>query len=304
MSVGSRERWCHHLPEASVLVECGDAAAPHRVVWRRGKLVLENHDLSAERVLGALGGEPCICVELLEAWNVLRNVTVTPSYLTPEALAGGQAETVISTAALEEHPMFQRSMAHQKAVAAQLQNLPPEFRERHEEYLRRQRAELLVALLPDSFHARLTLATLARVARNREALPVGELVSFEIFVFRTARAAALESLQSWLRLDVNVYTDIDCRLGERGDQPFVKGSIEGSRVELVVSVSFDWITEVWARGLAVVDGCLVLSATGGPDTARCVAVRWQRRRAAQAEPVVVPAIARRLDGEWQLRWID
>ena len=44
----------------------------HRIVWRRGKLVLEDHDLLAERSLIALGSEPPLCVEVLDAWRRMR----------------------------------------------------------------------------------------------------------------------------------------------------------------------------------------------------------------------------------------
>ena len=40
----------------------------HRVTWRRGKFVLEDHDLGAERAMLALGGEPCPCMRALELW--------------------------------------------------------------------------------------------------------------------------------------------------------------------------------------------------------------------------------------------
>ncbi|MDQ6909501.1 MAG: hypothetical protein M3Z84_01755 [Actinomycetota bacterium] len=59
--------WYHHIPPAVGLVPC--EGAQHRVAWRRGKLVLEDHDLSAENALLAFGGEPCACMQALRLWR-------------------------------------------------------------------------------------------------------------------------------------------------------------------------------------------------------------------------------------------
>lgn len=48
------------------MVDCG--GEPHRVSWRRGKLVLEAHDLTAERTMLVFGGELCTCMRVLEMW--------------------------------------------------------------------------------------------------------------------------------------------------------------------------------------------------------------------------------------------
>jgi hypothetical protein len=59
--------WQLGVPPATVEVDCGGIS--HRVTWRRGKLVLEDHDLSAESALVGLGADPCPCLELLAAWR-------------------------------------------------------------------------------------------------------------------------------------------------------------------------------------------------------------------------------------------
>jgi hypothetical protein len=70
MSVG-RDRWCHHIPPARAVVAC--SGGQHRVTWRRGKVVLEDHDLGAERAMLALGGEPCACLRVLQGWRNLHS---------------------------------------------------------------------------------------------------------------------------------------------------------------------------------------------------------------------------------------
>lgn len=41
----------------------------HTVRWQRGKVVLADHDLPAERALVGLGGEPVPCLAVLDAWR-------------------------------------------------------------------------------------------------------------------------------------------------------------------------------------------------------------------------------------------
>jgi hypothetical protein len=59
-------RWYDPLPQATAVVDCG--GEQHRVTWRRGKLVLEAHDLTAERTMLVFGGELCQCMRVLEMW--------------------------------------------------------------------------------------------------------------------------------------------------------------------------------------------------------------------------------------------
>ena len=59
-------RWYDALTETTATVDCGGET--HRVTWRRGKVVLENHDLNAERGMVAFGGELCPCMRVLEVW--------------------------------------------------------------------------------------------------------------------------------------------------------------------------------------------------------------------------------------------
>lgn len=61
-----KPRWYDPLPEATATVDCG--GEKHRVTWRRGKVVLEDHDLNAEKGMMAFGGEMCPCMRVLEVW--------------------------------------------------------------------------------------------------------------------------------------------------------------------------------------------------------------------------------------------
>jgi len=67
----SRDRWCHHIEPATAVVAC--SGERHRVSWRRGKVVLEDHDLSAERTMLAFGGKACACLQVLQLWRNLHS---------------------------------------------------------------------------------------------------------------------------------------------------------------------------------------------------------------------------------------
>ena len=59
-------RWSDAIPESTAVIDCG--GEQHRVTWRRGKVVLEAHDLGAERTMLIFGGELCQCMRVLEMW--------------------------------------------------------------------------------------------------------------------------------------------------------------------------------------------------------------------------------------------
>ncbi len=62
-------RWCDHLEPATATVEC--SGSQHRLSWRRGQVVIEDHDLGAERTMRALGAETPTCLRILSQWRQL-----------------------------------------------------------------------------------------------------------------------------------------------------------------------------------------------------------------------------------------
>ncbi|HEX3393340.1 MAG TPA: hypothetical protein VHS52_02340 [Acidimicrobiales bacterium] len=67
MTLPGRPRWYHHIEPVSASLEC--EGARHRVSWQRGKFVLHDHDLSSERAMLVLGGEPSPCLRALRMWR-------------------------------------------------------------------------------------------------------------------------------------------------------------------------------------------------------------------------------------------
>jgi hypothetical protein len=65
--VGVSGAWWLGLEPAEAVVECGGAR--HRMRWEAGALSAVDHDdLEGERALTALGGERCVCAEVIDAW--------------------------------------------------------------------------------------------------------------------------------------------------------------------------------------------------------------------------------------------
>jgi len=59
-------RWYDFLEPARAAIAC--TGEVHHLAWRRGKLVLEDHELAGERALLALGGELPPCLQALALW--------------------------------------------------------------------------------------------------------------------------------------------------------------------------------------------------------------------------------------------
>ena len=62
--------WQFGIDDLTTEVACG--TGNHTIAWRRGKLVLCDHDLAAEAATLAFGGPPPRCVQVLQAWRRAR----------------------------------------------------------------------------------------------------------------------------------------------------------------------------------------------------------------------------------------
>ena len=63
--------WYEGLDPVTVDIDLRpDAGVRHRITWRDGELVLDDHpDVEADVALGALGGGRCRCIDVLKMWN-------------------------------------------------------------------------------------------------------------------------------------------------------------------------------------------------------------------------------------------
>jgi hypothetical protein len=272
--------WFLSLPPAEALVPCG--AGTHAVRWEADRLVLPAHpDAEAELVLAALGGDRPRCVEVAETWD--RRADDLDVLLTgPRSLAD---EVTIDWDEPEERrlswlgmsPRLAPSIGYSGAGRAGPGRLRPTKGPQGgirlpEELERRLQARIevlqLLALGP-AFQFRLAGAVTSawsadcraedRVRRRPELAAA--------LTGRLAPAAA-----EWLGIDPDAVTATPLdppRQQVRPDEP-VRSAAPSAWGTLAVtgtgagrllraSLPVGWLASVWACGLAVVDGHLVVA---------------------------------------------
>lgn len=60
--------WPRGVPPLRASVAC--QGGQHTITWRRGSLVLDDHDALADEVVVALGGDPPACLEVQRSWRL------------------------------------------------------------------------------------------------------------------------------------------------------------------------------------------------------------------------------------------
>jgi hypothetical protein len=250
--------WYLSLPPAEAHVPCG--AATHVVRWEAGRLALAAHpDVEAEVVLAALGGTQPRCVAIGQTWARhaadLDVLTLGPRSPADEVMAGWQE------AEADRASWFGLSTREQlpPGLAGRITSpgsagpgggrrswLAPE--RATEELSRRAQARVelmeLLALGP-AFQFRLagTVAAAWSAAGRRRPELIAALSG------RFAPAA-----HDWLGIDPDAVhvTALD----EAGPAAEVPGAGPGPRLRASLPVS--WLAAVWACGLAIIGGHLVI----------------------------------------------
>ena len=254
MTLPARPRWYDALPEATATVECeGDR---HRVSWRRGKLVLQAHDLAAERTMAVFGGEPCACMRVLRLWQEQFGMP-------PEFFA--QMQTWLGANAFLAPAEF--SVVRELAMV-----LGWEREWRRTSYLNRKHEQLLQAQL-----------------KARAASPLRQ------------------HLTAWKeRSGARVLGAGTVKLLRSDQAPVMEGRIDRVAVRASVSLVPRWITDVWAKGVGVVDGAFVLRLTEATSRSELAvrAVRWEAGSDGVLAPVDAPATLSYRGQAWRLDWHD
>jgi hypothetical protein len=288
--------WWALLPPALAQVPCG--AAAHHLRWEDGRLTALDHpDAEAELVLAALGGDRSRCVDLIESWgrhgDDLQVLAVGPRSAEDELMpAAKSADAPAGRGALgggwlAYAPLTRRHTAVAAATARrgararrarwqQVQNQASRAAESREELFS------LLALGAD-VQMRLS-ATVAAAwadgggrASDRDAA-------------RPALIAALAgrlgpAAQGWLGIDPG---RVDASLHDGAGWGRLARS--GDRLDAALPVG--WLASVWAPGLAVIAGHLVVAVTEAAWPAATVL--------AVPEPGADPVIleVRATDGGW------
>ncbi len=292
-SSGSSGPWWRALPALETWIPCGTALHPIR--WEDGRLSLPAHpDIEGELVFAAMGGEKAACVDVAEAWRrragdlgVLAlgprgpadDVDVTWDDVeefrsgSPNVYRWPSSGTRAARVVPRSQPM--RSARRQGASPA----LPPPGGTRpfrtggpprlspglghpvpaaRREELERTRAQrldiLLLFALGPAFQMLLSgmvAATWAgggaRAAERRAHRPALEAA----LTGRLALAAA-----EWLGIDPD---QVDAQLHEGTGWGCLELSGTGGARYLRAALPAGWLAEVWACGLAVLDGHLVVA---------------------------------------------
>jgi hypothetical protein len=311
LTAGKR-RWYDRLAGASAEIDCG--GAQHRITWRRGKLVLEDHDVLSERSLVALGSKPPRCLEILDAWREMRGselvheLLMRQSTLSPEELA-------LRRASLDANEENLRRMPQ---MAARLKNHPRGPRmlsqmERHaKESFERERRMWSISLiegLPSSLRRALALSVIVSIERHwhDESYRRSHARHIESALAAIVLPLFEESARHW-RHNLKPYAGFvaETWLLSPGEQPTCAAWADGGGAYAALSLPLSWFIDVWARGIALVEGCLVLGVDHTErqhSGLRVTALRWERQVGETSKSVEAPAhITLTASGSWRLRW--
>ena len=296
-------RWYAGLPDVTAEFDCG--AAPHRIAWRRGKLVLEDHDLLAERSLIALGSEPPLCVEVLDAWRRLRGPELLPDLL------------VGTTVPFDE--LSSRRIRHVEAVRRELefiagpgQILRGLLANARRKIDREQRAwaNTLLHALPVEFRRRLAMAVIVEAQRHwhDEEFRNHHREHVESMLAQTAGALVERSARGCRRdLRPHARFAIASHVLAPGEPPGCSVRVDSAGGAGSVSLPLAWFADVWSRGLALVDNCFVTRRAAHAADAASFGVHalgWEHAGGDVSRSVELPAVVTHGDdGAWELAWV-
>ena len=290
---GRPHRWYAGLPATTAEIACG--AERHRITWRDGKLILEDHDIVAEQALSALGATPPICLQVLDAWRrasgdakILAELLVGRSRHSPQVLAVMKA-------------------AHQRRLEH-----PHEKSERAAQRLTRERRRWAIALitsLPPAMRRALLLSLLVNVERRWVDAEFRRNYGRHIEPALSAIAKPLfeQSARRWRRYS-NPFArfSLEASLLAPEEAPWCSARADAGGANAFVALSVSWLREVWARGIALVSDSFVTGLESGLDgqrSLRVLAARWERVDWETARWVQAPAlVAQSRRGDWRLHW--
>jgi hypothetical protein len=301
-------------------VVCGGAR--HTVRWRKGRVVLEDHDVAAERALVALGGEPCICLELLAAWRQgvalpgtlrwLRAPAVPPSSegLTFLAQLHGAAAGPVSAVSTRSGGWFgvptvsswQITVGSGAPSPAQLRQMTAFIQQRERQ---RHLWQLLASSRPD-WLLRAATAAAVHMLRHPNGFEPGEVPEEDVDLGDLVRACAVPAVEENMRRwrgprSARQWLSVECHPFEGAGPPSVEGSIDDHGGQAIVRLPLRWLVDVWARNATFVDDCFVLAARRiDGATLSVVLLRWDRDLSTRSFPVIAEGTAKRVGDHWRL----
>ena len=276
--------WFASLPPADATVPCGTGT--HTVRWEAGRLTLTAHpDPEAELVLGALGGDKPACLTLAETWaRHAGDLTVLTSGPRCDADRVRVDWSQIEELRGQLPPARVARRIHYRYAGATSQFTPGFPGPPKDDIIRRQvqQIELLELLaLGSEFQFRLAGTVIAAWA-GPDRLGDRAARRPELSGVLTGRFAP--AAQEWLGIDPDTVT-VTPHEGAGWGSLQLTGTGRGQRLR--ASLPLSWLAEVWACGLAVVGGHLIVAVEKpGHPVARVLALS-----APGAEPVRLRARA-------------
>lgn len=266
--------WFDGLDEATQLVALEDDVV-HRVTWRRGKLVLEDHDVEAEQALVALGGTRCHCLaiaDLFAAPPELHEIVQTSS---PRRLSPSPRRPPTGLP-----PGLRGAAAH----------IPPsalaQMKAEHEAML--QRSHRLGVLRTIDGDLRRRLLASASVAASRRGIGgyPDDWIGLNRFYSDEIAPAVEWSLRGARRnLPPGAKVDFHLRLLSNGNAS-IEGVVSRAGGSVHLTVQARWLADVWAHDLTIVDDHPIVDVRERPtvDSAWVTAIAWSRTRFELTEP--------------------
>ncbi|MCP3854157.1 MAG: hypothetical protein GY698_05395 [Actinomycetia bacterium] len=253
------------IEDLELTVRCGGGL--HVVRWSRGRLVLDHHpDIDAERALVAFGGEAPPCVAHYELWC--------------EAVADGGFLGEWA----HRHEIGRDRLWWLKVAIERMRS------EGVQEFLRDMsrptaaRMGQFVTGFPQSFVDQAG----AEVARR---LLAGENVAYPRADLLIEQAVALRVREAFARsiggtlLSLGAAALVPFRPMIANDvEAGISGVLDGRNSWVEVTVSPAWLAQVWARGLGVVEGHLLVAVDD--ESHRALVVTWNGEANGLHVPVV------------------
>ncbi len=283
-------------------------------MWHEGKVVLQDHDLLAERSLAALGAKPPMCLRIFDAWRDMRDSEIVCELLLRDAARSpGLLAGVKVTHDARKRPRHEAPPPMPARVANRPRRpRPPSRRERQDVQRQREKrwwAAALVEALPPSLRTALALSAIVNFQRHWHDAGFRAEHAKHIEPAVTALVTPLfeYSVRRWRRFKPRARFLAVASLLAPGEPPTcaARAVDDGAFGELALSIS--WFTDVWARDLALLDHCFVLGlapAYGDGEQLGVLALRWEHQDWRSARSVVAPArVTEPRPGELRLQWL-
>ena len=285
--------WWALLPPAQTGVSCGGHT--HQLRWSEGTLsALDHPDAEGERVLAALGGDRCECIDAVESWGAhgedLEVLAIGPRSaadkltIGPDEIAqlqGGMwrppaSSSILSYARLRPRgtlPALLRARLTPHRAAQPLMSAfssgahiagsgsayvmrGPRRQGQPERDAERRAGLLSLLALGSEFQFRLSATVAAAWAEGGSR--AGDAGSRRPALVAALAGRVAPAAAAWLRTDPDL---VDVAPHEGPGWGRLQASGTGSERRLSVALPVGWLASVWAAGIAVTAGHLIVAVT-------------------------------------------